>query len=88
LDKFCTQLALRNLVPKQKQLQELRISDLRERITLSFGDAWAPSFSADIALSELGSRSVNEALAAGFEPDLIWKAVCKAHPTETEKYRY
>jgi len=55
---------------------------------LSFGDAWAPSFSADIALSELGSKSVNEALAAGFEPDIIWKAVCKAHPNETEKYKY
>jgi hypothetical protein len=55
---------------------------------LSFGDAWAPSFSSDIALSELGSKSVNEALAAGFEPDVIWKAVCKAHPNETEKHRY
>jgi hypothetical protein len=75
-------------VHKQKQLLALRISDLRERITLSFGDAWAPSFSADIALSELGSKSVNEALAAGYEPDVIWKAVCKAHPTETEKYKY
>jgi hypothetical protein len=75
-------------VRKQKLLPQLRISDLRERITLSFGDAWAPSFSADIALSELGSKSVNEALAAGFEPDVIWKAVCKAHPTETEKYKY
>jgi hypothetical protein len=75
-------------VYKQKQSPQLRISDLRERITLSFGDAWAPSFSADIALSELGSRSVNEALAAGFEPDVIWKAVCNAHPTETEKHRY
>ena len=79
---------LRNLVHKQKQLLQLRISDLRERITLSFGDAWAPSFSADIALSDLGSKSVNEALAAGFEPDIIWKAVCKAHPNETEKYKY
>ena len=77
-----------NLVHKQKQLLQLRISDLRERITLSFGDAWAPSFSADIALSDLGSKSVNEALAAGFEPDIIWKAVCKAHPNETEKYKY
>jgi len=75
-------------VLKQKQSRQLRISDLRERITLSFGDAWAPSFSADIALSELGSKSVNEALAAGFEPDIIWKAVCKAHPNETEKYKY
>jgi hypothetical protein len=27
-------------------------------------------------------------LAAGLEPDVIWKAVCKAHPTETEKHRY
>ena len=77
-----------NLVHKQKQLPALRISDLRERITLSFGDSWAASFSSDIALSELGSKSVNEALAAGFEPDVIWKAVCKAHPNETEKYRY
>jgi hypothetical protein len=75
-------------VLKLKQLPALRISDLRERITLSFGDSWAASFSSDIALSELGSKSVNEALAAGFEPDIIWKAVCKAHPNETEKYKY
>ena len=73
---------------KQKQLLALRISDLRERITLSFGDSWAASFSSDIALSDLGSKSVNEALAAGFEPDVIWKAVCNAHPNETEKYKY
>ena len=66
----------------------MRISDLRERITLSFGESWAPSFSSDIAISELESKSVNEALIAGFEPDVIWKAVCKAHPAQTEKYRY
>ncbi len=63
----------------------MRISDLRERLSLSFGDDWAPSFSTDIALSELGSRSVNEALIDGFEPDEIWKAVCRAHPDETKK---
>lgn len=66
----------------------MRISDLRERITLSFGESWAPSFSSDIAISELESKSVNEALIAGFEPDVIWKAVCKAHPIQTDKYRY
>ena len=43
----------------------MRISDLRERLTLSFGQEWAPSFSADIALSSLGSLTVNEALAQG-----------------------
>ncbi|CAN2207409.1 MAG: hypothetical protein RIS49_92 [Actinomycetota bacterium] len=65
----------------------MRISDLRERLTLSFGESWAPSFSADIAISELGSLTVNQALAAGREADEIWKAVCKQCPAETEKYK-
>ena len=65
----------------------MRISDLRERLTLSFGESWAPSFSADMAISELGSLTVNQALAAGREADEIWKAVCKQCPAETEKYK-
>ena len=65
----------------------MRISDLRERILLSFGPQWAPSFSADIAISELGSKSVNEALDADLEPDEIWRAVCKAHPEQTAAHR-
>jgi len=64
----------------------VRISDLRERITLSFGVG--SHFPVDIAISELGSRSVNEALNDGFEPDEIWRAVCKEHPQETEKHRF
>jgi hypothetical protein len=66
----------------------MRISDLRERLSLSFGEVWAPSFSEDIAISELGSLTVNEALKAGREADEIWRAVCKQCPTETEKYRH
>ena len=66
----------------------MRISDLKERITLSFGPDWAPSFCKDIAISELGSRSVDQALHDGFEADEIWKAVSRAHPKETEKYKY
>lgn len=65
----------------------MRISDLRERLLLSFGEAWAPSFSQDIAISELKSLTVNEALKQGYEPDVIWKAVCKQCPTETAKQR-
>jgi len=64
----------------------VRISDLRERLRLSFGDG--SHFPIDIALSELGSKTVNEALALGIEADQIWKAVCKAHPKETEQYKY
>ena len=65
----------------------MRISDLRERLVLSFGPEWAPSFSQDIAISELGSMTVNEALAAGVEADQIWRAVCKQCPLETAKQR-
>jgi hypothetical protein len=54
---------------------------------LSFGEAWAPSFSQDIAISELGSMTVNEALKAGLEADEIWRAVCKQCPVETAKQR-
>ena len=65
----------------------MRISDLKERLALSFGEEWAPSFSQDIAISELGSKTVNEALKAGLEADEIWRAVCKQCPTETAKQR-
>lgn len=65
----------------------MRISDLKERLALSFGEEWAPSFSQDIAISEIGSMTVNEALKAGLEADVIWRAVCKQCPTETAKQR-
>lgn len=65
----------------------MRISDLRERLVLSFGPEWAPSFSQDIAISELESMTVNEALKAGREADEIWRAVCKQCPVETAKQR-
>jgi hypothetical protein len=71
---------------RQNSFFLVRISDLRERLTLSFGAH--SHFPTDIAISELGSKTVNEALAAGLEADEIWKAVCRAHPKETEKYRY
>lgn len=66
----------------------MRISDLRERLAFSFGTEWAPSFSADIALTSLDSLTVNEALAKGYEAQDIWRAVCREHPTETEKFKY
>ncbi len=65
----------------------MRISDLRERLTLSFGTEWASSFCKDIAITELGSKSVDEALQSGLEPHEIWRAVCSAYPNETLKHR-
>jgi hypothetical protein len=55
---------------------------------MSFGQEWASSFSADIAISALESLTVNEALAKGYEAQEIWRAVCAEHPTQTAKYKY
>ena len=66
----------------------MRISDLRNRIELSFGSEWALSFCKDIAISELGSKTVDEALAAGIEAADIWRAVCNSQPEETLAHKY
>ncbi len=66
----------------------MRISDLRERLSLSFGQEWASSFSSDIAISALNSLTVNEALAKGYEAQEIWRAVCNEHPAQTSQYKY
>ncbi|GAA1923545.1 DUF3046 domain-containing protein [Streptomyces sodiiphilus] len=41
-----------------------------------FGGAYADSFARDHVMSELGGRTVHEALAAGCDAKEIWRAVC------------
>lgn len=43
-----------------------------------FGAAYAQSVAADYVLAGLGSRTVRQALADGFEAKVIWHAVCAA----------
>jgi hypothetical protein len=42
-----------------------------------FGPAYAASIAHDQALPPLGSRTVEQALAAGVDPKRIWRAVCE-----------
>lgn len=58
----------------------MRITELRRRLREHFGADWAPSYAKDIALPELGSQSIDQALAMGFEPADIWRAVVKNNP--------
>jgi len=44
----------------------------------AFGPLYAQSYAADQVLSELGSRTVREALAAGDDVKGVWRAVCDA----------
>ena len=43
-----------------------------------FGAAYAESYAADQVLSQLGGRTVREALAEGDDVKQVWRAVCDA----------
>jgi hypothetical protein len=47
-----------------------------------FGSAYAESYARDMVLSQLGGRTVREALDDGDEVQQVWRAVCAA--TEVE----
>lgn len=58
----------------------MRITELRRRLTEHFGADWAPSYSKDFVMAELGGQTIDQALAIGMEPADIWRAVVKHNP--------
>ena len=46
-----------------------------------FGVPYARSYAADMVLSELGSRTVDQALREGEDTKWVWRAVCDANAT-------
>ena len=56
----------------------MRISEFWYRLRQVYPDA--DTFANDIAISELGSKTIREALATGFEPDEIWKILVRREP--------
>lgn len=43
-----------------------------------FGETYAASVAKDHVLARLGGRTVQQALAAGTDPKIVWTAVCEA----------
>ena len=56
----------------------VRLTVFWEKMRGQFGDAYATSVAKDYVLSDLGGRTVDQALADGTEPKTIWRAVCEA----------
>ncbi|MEP6695333.1 MAG: DUF3046 domain-containing protein [Pseudonocardiales bacterium] len=56
----------------------MRLTEFWTRMQEHFGVAYADSIATDQVLGELGGRSVREALAAGDDPKVVWRAVCAA----------
>jgi hypothetical protein len=54
----------------------VRLTEFWARMREQFGDVYAESLAKDYVLSNLGGRTVNEALADGEDPKVVWRAVC------------
>ena len=54
----------------------VRLTEFRALMESHFGRLRAPSVAMDHVFSELGGRTVDQALAAGFDPKRVWFVVC------------
>lgn len=55
------------------------MTEFWRRMERQFGAAYAASYARDQVLGELGGRTVMEALDAGEDATLVWRAVCDAN---------
>jgi hypothetical protein len=44
------------------------------------GPQWSRSFAADVVLSELQGRTIDQALAQGEDAKEVWRALCRHDP--------
>ena len=54
----------------------MRLTVFWQRMTEHFGAGYAESFARDHVMTELGGRTVHEALDAGCEAKDVWRVVC------------
>ncbi len=58
----------------------MRLTDFWARLEQTFGQAYAASVARDQVLPQLGGRTIVEALEAGEEAAVVWRAVVAAYP--------
>ncbi|MEV4122157.1 DUF3046 domain-containing protein [Micromonospora sp. NPDC049645] len=58
----------------------MRLTDFWARLDEAFGPGYAASIARDQVLSQLGGRTIEQALAAGERTQVVWRAVCAAYP--------
>jgi hypothetical protein len=58
----------------------VRLTDFWQRLEQVFGVGYARSIAHDQVLSQLGGRTIEEALQGGFDTADVWRAVVAAYP--------
>lgn len=63
----------------------MRLTVFWQRMADHFGAGYADTFARDHVMTELGGRTVNEALDAYWEARDVWRAVCSSMDVPYEK---
>ncbi|MFD8234297.1 DUF3046 domain-containing protein [Streptomyces sp. NPDC059696] len=63
----------------------MRLTVFWQRMAEHFGPGYAETFARDHVMSELGGRTVNEALAAGWDAKEVWQVVCSVMDVPQER---
>jgi hypothetical protein len=58
----------------------MRLTDFWDRLEQVFGAGYADSVARDQVLSQLGGRTITEALDAGEKASDVWRAVVATYP--------
>lgn len=54
----------------------MRLTEFRALMNAQFGSLRAPSVAKDHVFTELGGRTVDQALEVGIAPKTVWQRVC------------
>jgi Protein of unknown function (DUF3046) len=60
----------------RRRLCNVRLTEFWRRMEHHLGPQYADSWARDQVLAGLSDRTVHQALAAGEDPKLVWRAVC------------
>lgn len=63
----------------------MRLTVFWQRMAEHFGPGYADIFARDHVMTELGGRTVNEALDAGWEAKEVWRVVCSVMDVPGER---
>lgn len=58
----------------------MRLTDFWARLEQAFGPGYAASMASDQVLPQLDGRTIQQALDAGVETVVVWRAVVAAYP--------
>ena len=64
----------------------MRLSEFQFAVAEEFGDAYGRALVRELVIDELGSRTPEQALAAGRRPGEVWIALCKAAGVPHERW--